>query len=260
MIPVDLNCDAVGPDDAPVLLLGGSLGTTFEMWEPQLQSLSVLHRVIRFEQRGHGGSPVPNGPYTIDELGADVVTMMDRLGLDRVSYCGLSIGGMIGQWLGINAPDRIDKLILICTAAFLPGAAASYGERAVTVRAAGTTEVVVDAVLSRWFTEPYAAANPDVVARYRGMICSIDPEGYAGCCEALAAMDLRAGLDRITAPTLVISGAQDPAIPPEHGQAIAEAVPGARFELLDPAAHLASVERALDVTALIAGHLNGGAP
>jgi 3-oxoadipate enol-lactonase len=260
MIPVDLNCDAAGPAGAPVLLMGGSLGTTLQMWEPQLQSLSAMHRVIRFEHRGHGGSPVPNGPYTIDELGADVVTMMDRLGLDRVSYCGLSIGGMVGQWLGINAPDRIDKLIVICTAAFMPAAAAAYGERAVTVREAGTAEVVADAVLARWFTAPYAAANPDVVARYREMICSIDPEGYAGCCEAIAGLDLRAGLDRITAPMLVIAGAQDPAIPPAFGQAIAEAVPGARFELLDPAAHLASVERALDVTALIAGHLNGGVP
>jgi 3-oxoadipate enol-lactonase len=254
VIPVDLNCASAGPEDAPVLLLGGSLGTTLDMWDPQVPELSRTHRVIRFEHRGHGGSPVPNGPYTIDELGADVVTMLDRLGLARISYCGLSIGGMVGQWLAINAPERIDRLILLCTAPHLPPAS-SWLERAAAVREAGTPEVVADAVLGRWFTPEYAASHPDIVARYRAMISSIDPEGYAGCCEAIAGMDLRAGLASITAPTLVIAGRQDPSIPPEHGEAIAAAVPGARFELLDPGAHLASVERADAVTPLIAEHL-----
>ncbi|MGZ4169754.1 MAG: 3-oxoadipate enol-lactonase [Solirubrobacteraceae bacterium] len=257
MIPVDLNCSASGPGDAPVLLLGGSLGTTLDMWEPQVRELSRTHRVIRFEHRGHGGSPVPNGPYTIDELGADVVTMLDRLGLARVSYCGLSIGGMVGQWLAINAPDRIDRLILLCTAAHLPPAS-GWHQRAAAVREAGTPEVVADAVLARWFTPAYAGSHPDVVARFRAMISSIDPEGYAGCCEAIAAMDLRAGLPGIGAPTLVVAGRQDPSIPPEHGEAIAAAVPGARFEVLDPGAHLASVERADTVTPLIAQHLAAG--
>jgi 3-oxoadipate enol-lactonase len=257
VIPVDLNCASTGRDDAPVLLLGGSLGTTLDMWDPQVPELSRTHRVIRFEHRGHGGSPVPNGPYTIDGLGADVVTMLDRLGLSRVSYCGLSIGGMVGQWLAIHAPERIDRLILLCTAAHLPPAS-SWHERAAAVREAGTPEVVADAVLGRWFTPPYAESHADVVARYRAMICGIDPEGYAGCCEAIATMDLRAGLPGITAPTLVISARQDPSIPPSHGEAIAAAVPGARFELLDPGAHLASVERADAVTPLIAEHLAGG--
>jgi 3-oxoadipate enol-lactonase len=253
MIPVDLNCAGAGPDGAPVLLLGGSLGTTLAMWEPQLAPLSATHRVIRFDHRGHGGSPVPNGPYSIDALGEDVLAMMDRLGIRRAAYCGLSIGGMVGQWLAINAPDRIGELILICTSAHLPGPA--FRERAATVRAAGTPAVVADAVVSRWFTAPWTQRHPDVVAGYREMISSIDSEGYAGCCEAIAAMDLRGGLRWISAPTLVIAGRQDPAIPPEHGEAISRAVAGARLEVLDPAAHLASVERADDVTVLIAGHL-----
>jgi 3-oxoadipate enol-lactonase len=251
---VALNYDVTGPPDAPVLLLGGSLGTTLAMWEPQLPDLARAHRVVRFEHRGHGGSPVPRGPYSIDDLGSDALALMDRLGIARASYCGLSIGGMVGQWLGINAPDRIERLILICTAAHLPQGS-SFRDRAAAVREAGTPEVVADAVLSRWFTEPYAQRHPDVVARYRAMICTIDPEGYAGCCEAIAAMDLRDGLSRISAPTLVIGGRQDPAIGPEHGQAIAETVSGARFEMLDPGAHLASVERAADVNRLIADHL-----
>jgi 3-oxoadipate enol-lactonase len=254
VIPVDLNCDSTGPGGAPVLLLGGSLGTTLAMWEPQLPQLSATHRVIRFDHRGHGASPVPNGPYSIDALGGDVLAMMDRLGLRRATYCGLSIGGMVGQWLAINAPDRIDSLILICTSAHLPPASA-WHDRAASVRSAGTPEVVADAVLSRWFTAPWAERHPDVITGYRQMISGIDSEGYAGCCEAIAAMDLRPGLGRISAPTLVIAGRQDPAIPVEHGEAIARAVAGAQLEVLDPGAHLVSVERADEVTALIAGHL-----
>jgi 3-oxoadipate enol-lactonase len=256
VIPVDLNCSSSGPGDAPVLLLGGSLGTTLDMWDPQVPELSASHRVIRFEHRGHGGSPVPTGPYTIDELGGDVLTMLDRLALPRVSYCGLSIGGMVGQWLAINAPERIERLILLCTAPYLPPASA-WHQRAAAVREAGTPEVVADAVIGRWFTPDYAASHPDIVARYRAMIAGIDPEGYAGCCEAIATMDLRAGLPGITAPTLVVAGRQDPSIPPEHGESIAAAIPGARVEILDPGAHLASVERAEAVTSLIAGHLAG---
>jgi 3-oxoadipate enol-lactonase len=257
VIPVDLNCSASGPEDAPVLLLGGSLGTTLHMWDPQVPVLSADHRVIRFEHRGHGGSPVPNGPYSIDELGADVLTMLDRLDLPRVSYCGLSIGGMVGQWLAINAPERVDRLILLCTSAHLPPAE-NWQERAAAVREAGSPEVVADAVLARWFTPAFAESHRDIVARYRAMISAIDGEGYAGCCEAIAAMDLRAGLPGITAPTLVVAGRQDPSIPPEHAEAIAAAVPGARLEILDPSAHLASVERAETVTSLIAEHLTEG--
>ena len=256
MIPVDLNCSISGPDDAPALLLGGSLGTTMDMWDPQVPVLSAAHRVIRFEHRGHGGSPVPTGPYTMDDLGSDVVTILDRLDLALVSYCGLSIGGMVGQWLAINAPERIDKLILLCTAPHLPPASA-WQERAAAVREAGTPEVVADAVLGRWFTPEYAASHPDIVTRYRAMISGIEAEGYAGCCEAIADMDLRAGLPGVTAPTLVVAGRQDPSIPPEHGEAIAAAIPGARIEILDPGAHLVSVERADAVTALIAEHLDG---
>lgn len=256
MSPVELNYDAAGPPGAPVLLLGGSLGTTLEMWKPQVAELAAAYRVVSFEHRGHGGSPVPAGPYAIEDLGQDVLATMDRLGVDRASYCGLSLGGMVGQWLAINAPERIERLVLICTSPYLPPAE-GWLERAATVRAAGTPGAVADAVVTRWFTPGYTERNPDVVARYRAMISSISAEGYAGCCEAIAAMDLRGGLPRIAAPTLVIAGRQDPATPPEHGEAIVAAVGGARLEVLDPAAHLASVERAPEVTTLIAAHLKG---
>jgi 3-oxoadipate enol-lactonase len=225
------------------------------MWDPQWSALGRHARLVRFDHRGHGGSPVPPGPYEIADLGRDVLALLDRLGLELVSYCGLSIGGMVGQWLAVNAPERIERLVLICTAPYLPPASA-WTERAAAVRAAGSPKVVADAVIGRWFTAPFAERNAEVVARHRAMIAATPAEGYAACCEAIATFDLRSGLPGVTAATLVIAGAQDPSIPPEHGRAIAAAVPGARFELLDPAAHLASVERADEVTALIAEHLD----
>lgn len=255
MTAVALHHDSAGPADAPPLLLGGSLGTSLEMWEPQLR-LAQTTRVIRFDHRGHGRSPVPAGPYSIADLGGDVLALLDALELERASYCGLSIGGMVGQWLAINAPDRIDKLILICTAAYLPPRS-NWEERAALVRAAGSPEPVADTVVERWFTVPFAQTHHELVARYRAMIAATSGEGYAGCCEAIAELDLRSGLPGVTAPTLVITAAQDPSIPPEHGEVVAAAIPGAQIELLDPGAHLCTVERAADVTRMIANHLEG---
>jgi 3-oxoadipate enol-lactonase len=258
MSAVELNVEIDGPEDGHPLLMAGSLGTTLAMWEPQLPDLVHDQRVIRLDLRGHGGSPVPRGPYSIADLGGDVLALMDRLGLERASYCGLSIGGIVGQWLAINAADRIRRLILISTSPYLPPADA-WHERAATVRRAGTPEVVADAVLGRWFTAAYAEQRPQVVAHYRQMISSIAAEGYAGCCEAIAGTDLRDGLNRISATTLVLAGAQDPTTPPDHGEAIARAVSGARLEVLDPGAHLLNVERAADVARLICDHMERAA-
>jgi 3-oxoadipate enol-lactonase len=254
MTAVELNVEATGPDDGAPLLLGGSLGTTRAMWDPQLPALAEAHRVIRFDHRGHGRSPVPEGPYSLDDLGGDVLALMGRLGMERVSYCGVSLGGMVGQWLAINAPDRIARLVLISTSAHMPPAEA-WHERAAAVRQAGTPAAVADAVVARWFTPAYAERRPRVVAHYREMISSVPAEGYAACCEAIAAMDLRRGLPRIAAPTLVVAGAQDPSTPPDHTETIAHAVPRARLEVLDPGAHLLSVERAEEVTGLILDHM-----
>jgi 3-oxoadipate enol-lactonase/4-carboxymuconolactone decarboxylase len=254
MTPVELHYEQTGPAHAPVLLMGGSLGTNLAMWEPQLPAL-IDRRVVRFDHRGHGRSPAPPGPYSIADLGADVLALMDRLAIERADYCGLSIGGMIGQWLAINAPERFERLVLICTAPDTLNADA-FRDRARTVREAGTTEVVADAVVANWFTEPYADAHPDVIVRHRQMIVNTPAEGYAACCEAIAGHNVRAGLSQITAPTLVMAGAQDRAIPPTQGEAIAAGIPGSKLQILDPAAHIASVERADTVNALIAGHLD----
>ncbi|MGA2010542.1 MAG: 3-oxoadipate enol-lactonase [Solirubrobacteraceae bacterium] len=254
MTAVDLHHELDGPDGAPVLMMAGSLGTTLAMWDPQRRALAGRVRTIAIDLRGHGGSPAPPGPYSLAELGGDAVALLDRLGLERVSWCGLSLGGMVGQWLAINAPDRIERLVLISTSAHLPPAQ-GWHERAAAVRAAGTPGSIADVVLARWFTAPYAQAHPDVIERFRTMIAASPAEGYAACCEAIADLDLRARLPGIAAPTLAIAGRQDPATPPEHLELIAGAVTGARLELLDPGAHLCSVERADEVSALIAGHL-----
>ncbi|WP_238016418.1 3-oxoadipate enol-lactonase [Dactylosporangium sp. AC04546] len=242
-----------GPLGAPTLLLGGSLGSNLDMWRPQLAAFGDQLRVVRFDHRGHGGSPVPPGPYSIEELGRDVLALLDRLGIERASYCGLSLGGMVGMWLAAHAPERIDKLVLICTAAHLPPAE-SWRARAEQVRTVGMASVA-DAVLGRWFTPRYRAALPARVSPYRAMIAACPAEGYAGCCEAIAAMDQLADLPRITAPTLVIAGEDDPATPPEHGERIHAGIAGSRLVVLQGAAHLANAEQAEAVSQLILEHV-----
>ena len=251
---VALHHESDGPEDGGVLLMGGSLGTTLAMWDAQAGPLAERVRLVRFDHRGHGGSPVPPGPYSIDALGRDVLALLDSLELERASYCGLSIGGMVGIWLAAHAPERIDRLVLLCTAAYLPPPEA-WAERAAAVQRAGSTEVVADSVVARWLTPEFAQRHPEALAKLRAMLVATSPEAYAACCRAIERMDLRADLPRIRAPTLVVAGAQDPSTPPEHGEAIAAAIPGARFELLAPSAHLCAVERASDVTALIRDHV-----
>ena len=248
-----LFSETTGPEAAPVLLMGSSLGTSMDMWDSQL-ALAERLRIVRFDHRGHGRSPVPRGPYEIADLGRDVLELMDSLEIERASYCGLSIGGMVGIWLGANAPERIERLVLVCTSAHLPPAE-GWAERAAKVRAAGTVGVVADAVVARWLTPAYAEEHPELVAELRAMLVATDPEGYASACGAIERMDLRDQLGRIAAPTLVISGSGDEATPPEHQELIAASIPGGRLETVDPAAHLAAVERPARVNELIANHL-----
>jgi 3-oxoadipate enol-lactonase len=247
---VALNHVASGPEDGHVVLMSGSLGTTVNMWRAQAGPLSERFRVVRYDHRGNGGSPAPPGPYTIAVMGGDVLALLDSLGVERASYCGLSIGGMVGIWLAANAPERIERLALICTAAHLPPPE-RWAERAEAVERAGTVEVVADGVLARWLTAAFASAHPETVAWLRAMLVATSPAGYAACCRAIERMDLRAELPRIQAPTLVVAGDQDRSTPPEHGERIAAAVRGARYERLSPSAHIAAVERADEVTGLL---------
>ncbi len=249
-----LYSEVTGPAGAPVVVMGSSLGTSLNMWDGQL-ALAERLRIVRFDHRGHGRSPVPPGPYEIADLGRDVLELMDALEIERASYCGLSIGGMVGMWLGANAPERIERLVLICTSAHLPPAS-GWRDRADAVRAAGTVDVVADAVVARWLTPDYAEEHPELMAELRAMLVATDPTGYAECCGAIERMDLRDQLARIAAPTLVISGASDEATPPEHQKLIADSIAGARLETIDPAAHVAPVEQPARVNDLIAAHLS----
>lgn len=252
-MPVELHYEFRGKRGSPGLVFTGSLGTDLTMWQPQADVLKPHFCTLRYDIRGHGRSPVPSGPYSMADLGSDLVALLDRLEIERASLCGLSIGGMISMWVAAHAPERVERLVLCCTSALL-GPRQSWLERAATVRSDGV-QAVADAVLGRWFTPPFAQAHPEVIERMRAMLIATPREGYAGCCEAIAAMDLTADLPTISAPTLVVSAAEDPSIPPEHGRRIAELIPGARFELVEHAAHIASIEQAEEITALIRGFL-----
>jgi 3-oxoadipate enol-lactonase len=245
-----------GPADAPVLLLGSSLGTSAAMWAPQVPALAQQFRVVRFDHLGHGESAVPQGPYTIAQRGREVLALLDDLQVARASYAGLSLGGMVGMWLAAHAPERVDRLALLCTSALL-GPPSGWVDRAVTVRTQGTRSIA-EAVVARWFTPGWAQAHPDAVRRHAAMMGTTPVEGYAGCCEAIAAMDLRADLAAITAPTLVVAGADDLATPVEHAETIIAAVDGARLAVVDSAAHLANVEQPEAVTTLLLEHFDRG--
>ncbi len=251
--PSRLHATLDGPPGAPVLVLGGSLGTTSAMWTPQLAELASRFWVVRYDHLGHGGSLAPPGPYSIDQLGRELLALLDELVIERASFAGLSLGGMVGMWVAAHAPERVQRLALFCTSARL-GPAEMWHQRAAAVRASGVP-AVVDAVMARWFTPAFARERPEVVAAHREMVTGTPAEGYAGCCEAIAAMDLRADLGSITAPTLVVAGAQDPATPPPHAELIASAIPGARLVVLDPAAHLATVEQPERASRLLLDHL-----
>jgi 3-oxoadipate enol-lactonase len=240
--------------DGRVLLMGGSLGTTLRMWDGQLPLTERL-RLIRYDHRGHGGSPVPPPPYEIADLGRDVLVLMDALGLERASYCGLSIGGMVGIWLGVHAPERIDRLVLICTAAHLPPPE-FWQQRAAAVLEGRSTAVIADAVVERWLTPDFATAHSELCADLRAMVAGTDAVGYAASCGAIERMDQREELGKVTAPTLVISGRDDPATPADQQRLIAERIAGARHEIVAPAAHLAAVQQPEAVNRLILEHLS----
>lgn len=242
-----------GPPGAPGLVLSHALGLSMAVWEPQLARLSQDFRVVRYDHRGHGGSPVPGGRYRIEDLGHDLLRLLDRLALERVAFCGLSLGGMVGLWLAANAPERVDHLVVCSAAARMPRPN-DYAERAKLVRAQGM-EAIADRVIGRWFTPAFLTLRPDVVAGIKALLLATPVEGYAATCEALAAMDLRDSLPRIAASTLVIAAAEDQATPPEQSQEIARRIPGAKLVVIADAAHLASVEQPEAVTNQILDHL-----
>lgn len=253
MASCQLHYLAEGPPEGPVAVLSPSLGTDLSMWDPQAALLREHFRVVRYDLRGHGASPVPPGPYSIADLGADLLALLDEIEVARASLCGISIGGMLSLWAAANAPERVERLAVCCTSAMIDPDGA-YRTRAELVRARGL-EAVADAALARWFTPRFAEREPATIARMRSRLLTIPREGYAGCCEALAEMDLRPVLGSIQSPTLVIAAAEDPSTPPEHGRRIAAGVKAASFEVVSDAAHLANVEQPEIVGELILRHL-----
>jgi 3-oxoadipate enol-lactonase len=250
---VDLNYEITGPADGPAVVLSNSIGTDLGLWDAQMPALSG-YRVLRYDQRGHGRSPAPPGPYELGQLGGDVLRLLDAEGIDSAHFAGVSLGGMTGMWLGEHHPDRINRLALLCTSAAF-GPPEAWQERAATVREQGT-DAVAEASFQRWFT-PEFAQRGDVADKYLPMIRNAADEGYAGCCEAISSMTIADQLERITAPTLVIAGADDPSTPPPHAERIAAGIPGAVVRVLDNAAHLANVERAEEVNRLLTAHFAG---
>ncbi|MFI5622826.1 3-oxoadipate enol-lactonase [Nocardioides sp. NPDC051685] len=253
MNAVDVHHVVSGRTDGPIIVLSNSLGATHAMWDENLAELERYFRVVRYDTRGHGASPVPPGPYTIDDLADDVVALLDRLDAERAHFVGLSLGGMTGMRVAARNPERIDRLVLLCTGARLAPSSA-WHDRAATVRARGT-EAVAEAVVARWFTPEFLEANPEVKATCEAMVADTRAAGYAGCCEVIAAMDLRADLPAITAPTLAIAGADDPATPPPHLEAIADAVEDGRLLVVPDSAHLANAQQPGTITPAIIDHL-----
>ncbi len=253
MSAVEVDYTEDGPAGAPVVVLSHSLGATRGMWDPQVPVLAERYRVISYDTRGHGASPAPAGPYSLDDLVDDLVALLDRVGARRAHVVGLSLGGMTAMRLAAREPDRVGRMVLLCTSAKVDPQ--PFLDRAAAVRVHGTGSVAA-AVVGRWLTPSYAAEHPDLVARLEAMVAAADDEGYAACCEVVAGMDVRGDLGRIAAPTLVVSGADDLALPPEHQRLIADGIPGARLLTVTPGAHVANLEQPLEVAGAILAHLD----
>jgi 3-oxoadipate enol-lactonase len=231
-----------GDVTAPALILSNSLGTTLEMWTPQVAEFAKHCRVIRYDTRGHGGSPVTPGPYRFDDLGQDVLALLDALDVEQAAFCGISMGGHTGLWLGIHAAARLSALV-VCNSAARIGTQPAWQERAAMVRAGGAAGMrsLADSAPGRWFTEGFIQDRPDVVQRVQEGLAQISPDGYAACCEALATSDLRADLGLITTPTLLLAGAFDPVTTVADAQAMQAGIARAQLAVL-PASHLSNLE------------------
>lgn len=238
---VELHYRVDGDDGAPVLVLSNSLGTDLNMWKPQMRALTRHFRVLRYDTRGHGLSGLPPAPYDVGRLGQDVLALLDGLGISRAHFCGLSMGGMTGMWLGVHAPERIMRLALCNTAAKI-GTPEIWNARIAAVEKGGMA-AIQPGVIQRWFTEGFAAAQPEAVAPIAAMLLATAPEGYAAACGAVRDMDQRQAIAAIRAPTLVIAGTHDLATSAAEGRAVAEAIPHAKYVEL-PAAHLSNIEAA----------------
>ncbi|MEQ8332139.1 3-oxoadipate enol-lactonase [Nisaea sp.] len=243
-----------GAEDGRPLLLSNSLASNLNMWDPQIADLTAAgFRVIRYDSRGHGQSDAPDGAYSIEMLAEDAVALLDGLGIARVDYCGLSKGGMVGQMLGVKHRDRVSKLILADTGAYMP-TREMWDGRVLTVQKGGMA-AVVDGTIERWFTPASRQAMKADIGKVREMILGTPPQGFIGCCRAIQAMDQRGTIGGIDTPTLVIVGAEDPATTPEQAREIHGLITGSGYVEIPEAAHFSNFEQPAAFTKAMLGFL-----
>lgn len=247
-----INVEIDGAADAPPLVISNSLGTNLHMWDEQVAALAKRFRIIRYDQRGHGESDAPKGPYTIDQLGRDVLAILDQLEIKKAHFLGLSMGGTTGMWLACNAPHRFQKIILANTGARI-GTQDIWNARIMTVLDKGMT-ALVDATIERWFSKKFRDAKAPVIEKVRKMLLATPKQGYAGCSAAIRDADFRWAIGGVKLPTLVITGSLDPATPPEGGEFIAQRIPRAKLVSLE-AAHLSNLEQSEPFTRAVENFL-----
>lgn len=236
-----IHVEAEPDNGKPPLLFSNSLGTNLNMWDDQIEDFSKHFRIVRYDSRGHGRSDAPKELYSIERLGRDALAILDALEIDRACFCGLSKGGMVGQWLGANAPERIERMALCSTAAHSP--TPDLWNHRIQVASSEGMAPLADSIIERWFTESFRQNNQAGVERVAGMVLSTPGAGYAGCSAAIRDMDQREAIKAITVPTLVVAGDADPATPPAAGREIHEAIKGSEFVVIANAAHLSNIEQ-----------------
>ena len=240
---ISVNYTLDGPASAPVVTLSHSLATDLSMWDPQMKALTARYRVLRYDTRGHGGTDAPAGAYTLDQLADDAQALLKALGVARTHWIGLSMGGMIGQTLALKSPEIFLSLSLCDTSSRIPAEAKPlWADRIKTAQTQGM-EPLVEGTIGRWFTAPFREQRNDVVEPVRTMIRRTPPQGYAGCCAAISALDLTDRLPAIKIPTLVVVGEEDQGTPVAASQAIQAKIAGSQLEILKSAAHLANMEQ-----------------
>lgn len=235
-----INYQTFGDANKPALIFSNSLGTKYSMWQPQIEYFQQDHYVICYDTRGHGASSAPQGPYSLEQLGQDVVNLLDHLNIAKVAFCGISMGGLTGQWLAIHKPELFSHVIVCNTAAKI-GQEQAWQDRAALVCEQGLAPIAATAAL-RWFTDPFIQSNPAVVAELSNDLGAGSPEGYANCCEALAKADVREQLSSIQIPVLIIAGQQDPVTTVADGQFMQQRIANSRlFEI--NASHISNIEQ-----------------
>jgi 3-oxoadipate enol-lactonase len=232
-----------GPEGAPVVTLSHSLAANLSMWEPQIPALAQRYRVLRYDTRGHGQTAAPPGPYSLEELAEDVRALLQALGVGRTHFIGLSMGGMIGQMLALQSPHLLQSLVLCDTMSRVPPEAKSMWEERIHIASTRGLEPHVEPTIARWFTAPFREARPDVIDRVRAMIRSTPPQGYVGCCHAIAGLNLTDRLPEIDVPTLIVVGEEDPGTPVAASRLMQERIRGSELVILKAASHLSNLEQ-----------------